>query len=148
MPSIALSTGDLAIPPTTLVAQCGNVGAIASAAGLSDDVAVLRRVGVDRLAAASSLTDVAATPTTCEPRLEHGATEHPASDLKPESRRSAVPVPSIAGAGRLVRDCRLCRSDRAAMTRRVRPQIALLQERRQALITAAVTGQLDIPEAA
>ena len=27
-------------------------------------------------------------------------------------------------------------------------QIDLLQERRQALITAAVTGQLDIPEAA
>ena len=30
----------------------------------------------------------------------------------------------------------------------IRQQISLLQERRQALITAAVTGQLDIPEAA
>jgi len=31
---------------------------------------------------------------------------------------------------------------------RISDQIVLLQERRQALITAAVTGQLDIPEAA
>jgi type I restriction enzyme S subunit len=30
----------------------------------------------------------------------------------------------------------------------LRDQIGLLQERRQALITAAVTGQLDVPEAA
>ena len=37
-----------------------------------------------------------------------------------------------------------CEPHADALTR----QIALLQERRQALITAAVTGQLDIPEAA
>jgi hypothetical protein len=35
-----------------------------------------------------------------------------------------------------------------AMCSRLVRQIGLLQEHRQALITAAVTGQLDLPEAA
>ena len=38
------------------------------------------------------------------------------------------------------------RDESLEMVRRLQKQVALLQERRQALITAAVTGQIDIPE--
>lgn len=60
----------------------------------------------------------------------------------------AIPVPPVEEQEEIVAelDSRLAASDRLLHV--IRNQIALLQERRQALVAAAVTGQLDIPEAA
>lgn len=71
------------------------------------------------------------------------------ANLNP-SRYSAIvlPMPPTDEQVRLVSDLDALAGHATAMTQTLDRQIDLLAERRQALITAAVTGQLDIPEAA
>lgn len=57
-------------------------------------------------------------------------------------------VPSTAEQLAIVEEVQDASSKRERLVAVLRRQVALLRERRQALITAAVTGQLDIPEAA
>ena len=62
----------------------------------------------------------------------------------------SIPIPNApltAQQGALGRLGAVSEGD-ASMKLALTTQVTLLQERRQALITAAVTGQLDIPEAA
>ena len=59
-----------------------------------------------------------------------------------------VPVPSLEDQKRLVNDFSRMTTDATRLIEINERQISLFQERRQALITAAVTGQLDIPEVA
>jgi type I restriction enzyme S subunit len=64
-------------------------------------------------------------------------------------RRIAVPTPpSFAAQEALADVLDVAESRLTALTAALETQSALLRERRQALITAAVSGQLDIPEAA
>jgi type I restriction enzyme, S subunit len=63
-------------------------------------------------------------------------------------RRVAIPLPNLDQQQAFVTRCDEERGRIAKVAGSARQQISLLQERRQALITAAVTGQLDIPEAA
>lgn len=58
-----------------------------------------------------------------------------------------VPVPSPSEQTQIASEIDDVRRRDEGIQRIVQAQITLLQERRQALITAAVTGQLDIPEA-
>jgi type I restriction enzyme, S subunit len=57
-----------------------------------------------------------------------------------------VPPPAVQAV--VVREIELAEQHAAELTTILVRQVALLQERRQALIAAAVTGQLDIPAAA
>jgi len=61
-----------------------------------------------------------------------------------------IPVPSLSvdSQRQIVAGAQRRRARATTITRNLTSQIGLLQERRQALITAAVTGQFDIPEAA
>lgn len=58
-----------------------------------------------------------------------------------------IPVPSIEEQSRIIATIAARAGGRAVATNLLGRQLALLRERRQALITAAVTGQLDIPDA-
>jgi len=60
----------------------------------------------------------------------------------------AMPVPPLEDQQGLIRELVRHRNRIAERERLVERSVALLQERRQALITAAVTGQLEIPGAA
>ncbi len=66
----------------------------------------------------------------------------------PDLNQLVVPMPPIEEQARIVQ--RVAAAERLATKRLacVERQIGLLQEHRQALITAVVTGQLDIPDAA
>ncbi len=66
----------------------------------------------------------------------------------PDLKQLVVPVPPLEEQARIVRDIAAAETLAAKTVLRVKRQIDLLKERRQALITAAVTGQLEIPEAA
>lgn len=66
----------------------------------------------------------------------------------PELNDLVVPVPPVDEQRRIVAELRLA-NDRFNRTRTaLDTQVHLLRERRQALVSAAVTGQFDIPEAA
>jgi type I restriction enzyme S subunit len=66
----------------------------------------------------------------------------------PELRELVVPVPLIAEQNEIVREIRNLERVHDQTTSRLIDQASLLHERRQALITAAVTGELEIPEVA
>ncbi|MFC8430623.1 restriction endonuclease subunit S [Streptomyces sp. NPDC057253] len=59
----------------------------------------------------------------------------------------AIPLPSIERQRELVQDVHAQQAANQRMKRSLTRQVALLAERRQALITAAVTGQLDVTTA-
>jgi type I restriction enzyme S subunit len=59
-----------------------------------------------------------------------------------------VPVPPVAEQHRIANLLDAASDAKDAMAKRVDAQIVLLRERRQALITAAVTGQIKVPVAA
>ncbi len=59
-----------------------------------------------------------------------------------------LPIPPIDEQHRLVSRLNVLHFRAADMKRAIERQVDLINERRQALITAAVTGQLAIPEAA
>jgi type I restriction enzyme, S subunit len=59
-----------------------------------------------------------------------------------------IPVPSLADQRRVVSEAHAARAAWSRISRQLRRQISLLVEHRQALITAAVTGELDILRAA
>lgn len=59
-----------------------------------------------------------------------------------------LPIPPVGEQCRLVSRLNALASRTADMKRLLERQVILINERRQALITAAVTGQIDIPEAA
>lgn len=58
-----------------------------------------------------------------------------------------VPVPERAQQQKLMDYITSCLSHQAGLAQALNRQIALLAERRQALITAAVTGQIDVTTA-
>jgi type I restriction enzyme S subunit len=63
-------------------------------------------------------------------------------------RRLVIPLPDLESQKAFVARCDQARTGIAKAVNTILQQTDLLQERRQTLITAAVTGQLDIPEAA
>jgi type I restriction enzyme S subunit len=66
----------------------------------------------------------------------------------PELLELVVPVPPLAEQEAIAGDVGNLQRVHDLGTRRLIEQVALLQERRQTLVTAAVTGELEIPEAA
>lgn len=60
-------------------------------------------------------------------------------------REVAVVVPTLEAQDEIVRRNRAAQSRERDLTKRLADQCALLEEHRQALITAAVTGELEIP---
>jgi type I restriction enzyme S subunit len=60
----------------------------------------------------------------------------------------AIPVPNVAEQESLIRDFDRERERIAAMSLGLHRQVALLRQKRQALITATVTGQIPVPGAA
>lgn len=66
----------------------------------------------------------------------------------PKLNDLVVPVPPIDDQKRIIAELRLAENRFNRARRALDTQVGLLQERRQSLITAAVTGQFDIPEAA
>lgn len=63
-------------------------------------------------------------------------------------KQLALPLPGVKEQESIAREFSARRSSLDALLRQLQKQIALLEERRQALITAAVTGQLDVSSAA
>lgn len=63
-------------------------------------------------------------------------------------RRVPIPLPDREQQDAFVARCDRERAQIGMVVGVIQRQVSLLQERRQALVTAAVTGQLDIPEAA
>jgi len=66
----------------------------------------------------------------------------------PELRELVIPVPPLDEQRQIVKRIRHLQRSYDEITNRVTVQVGLLQERRQALITAAVIGELEIPEVA
>ena len=66
----------------------------------------------------------------------------------PDVKQLVVPVPPLDEQHEIVAEAEEARTSAHRGIGLLQRQIELLQERRQALITAAVTGQLDIPGAA
>lgn len=82
-------------------------------------------------------------------QLEANATGSTALGIKADRLKALhVPVQTLDQQAKLVVHIRLLDEIRAEGSTALLRQVALLNEHRQALITAAVTGQLDIPEAA
>lgn len=63
----------------------------------------------------------------------------------PDIKRMVVPVPSIDEQDRIVAEANAVRSRAIRILYGLDQQIKLLQEHRQALITAAVTGEMEVP---
>jgi type I restriction enzyme, S subunit len=63
-------------------------------------------------------------------------------------RRVVLPLPPKAVQAQIIADCEWQQRRSRSISLRVRQQIGLLAERRQALITAAVTGRIEVPVAA
>lgn len=63
-------------------------------------------------------------------------------------RRLPIPFVSLSEQQRAARSITIAQQQLMQLRQDFERQTALLQERRQALITAAVTGELDIPGAA
>lgn len=76
-------------------------------------------------------------------RLATGSTHK--TIYMPDLHGLRIPLPSIAEQDQIVDRVWAKLSAGFSLAHQVRAQIALLQERRQALITAAVTGELEIP---
>jgi type I restriction enzyme S subunit len=82
-------------------------------------------------------------------QLEANATGSTALGIKADRLKAlCVPVPTLDQQAKLVAHIRLLDQVRAQACTALSRQVALLNEHRQALITAAVNGQLDIPESA
>jgi type I restriction enzyme S subunit len=121
-------------------ALCGNVHLIPPPAWITDNalwVRDIRTFAPNLVAIALRLADLnASAERTAQPLITGESVKSVQVPLLPASDQAAI-ADQITGARSLV-----SRST-AALTR----QIALLRERRQAVITAAVTGKLDIPAA-
>jgi type I restriction enzyme S subunit len=65
----------------------------------------------------------------------------------PDLDQLVVPMPSIDVQARIVEKIAAVEKQATATLALLSRQVELLEERRRALITAAVTGQLDIPDA-
>ncbi|MGW3461865.1 restriction endonuclease subunit S, partial [Streptomyces olivaceoviridis] len=65
----------------------------------------------------------------------------------PDLQMLRVPLPPVEEQERIVREIRRRNTRFDALTDRVRRQQELLRERRQSLVTAAVTGQFDVSAA-
>jgi type I restriction enzyme S subunit len=76
-------------------------------------------------------------------RLAMGSTHK--TIYMPDIESLRIPLPSIAAQDRIIEAVSVALAHSDAITDVVRRQIELLAERRQALITAAVTGELNIP---
>ena len=63
----------------------------------------------------------------------------------PDIKKFVVPLPPLDEQDAIVREVEEVRSVAAKAITALDRQVSLLMERRQALITAAVTGELDIP---
>ena len=75
------------------------------------------------------------------------ATTYP--NLKVEEYLSAkVPIPPRSAQAQIVEEMMACRAETNAMTFRLLKSIELLRERRQALITSAITGEFEISKVA
>lgn len=79
-------------------------------------------------------------------RLAMGSTHK--TIYMPDIESIMVPIPPVMEQEEAIDVAHQERSALDGCVERLRAQVNLLEERRQALITAAVTGQLDIPEAA
>jgi type I restriction enzyme S subunit len=79
-------------------------------------------------------------------RLAMGSTHK--TIYMPDIESIKIPLPPVEEQDRLVEAAWGEHAPLEQAKRRLREQIKLLQERRQVLITAAITGQLDLPEAA
>lgn len=79
-------------------------------------------------------------------KLRYGSTHQ--TIYMPDIKRLEVPLPSLSEQDAIIRAVGNLAGEHRHLQELVRRQVAVLQERRHALITAAVTGQLDIVEAA
>jgi type I restriction enzyme S subunit len=66
----------------------------------------------------------------------------------PELSELVMPVPTLDEQARIVTELRFAEDQLERVRVALEKRVALLQERRQSLVTAAVTGELEIPEAA
>jgi type I restriction enzyme, S subunit len=63
----------------------------------------------------------------------------------PDVKRLSIPVPPLIEQDEIIIKAQIIRSTTARLVESLEDQIGLLRERRRALITAAVTGELRIP---
>jgi type I restriction enzyme, S subunit len=116
------------------------------------DVALAQRLILFKSLPTSILPDFLALALRSlhfQAQLEANATGSTALGIKADRLKALrVPVPTLDQQAKLVVHIRLVDEIRAQGSTALLRQVSLLNEHRQALITAAVTGQLEIPEAA
>lgn len=148
-PDLVPRAGDLLVTRSNTPLLVGDVCAVTvpeQHVMLSDLIYVLRlRTGLDPQYAAQALL-------TRRSRLQLASTARGTSQsmvkLRSEDvRATVIRVPDIDDQQHLVAEITQERQRVDRLIEVLRKQTALLQERRQALIAAAVTGQLDIPGA-
>lgn len=146
---LLLTPGDLLFNRTNSRELVGKVGLVTSLDQPTTFASYLVRLKVNALADAEYLNYLLNSREVLGLARSMALPSIGQANLNP-SRYSAIvlPMPPVEEQRRLISRLNELALRAIGMRRTLKSQVVLLQERRQALITAAVTGQLDIPEAA
>jgi type I restriction enzyme S subunit len=146
---LLLASGDLLFNRTNSRELVGKVGLVRSLDQPTTFASYLVRLRANKLADAQYLNYLLNAREVLGIARSMALPSIGQANLNP-NRYSAIvlPIPPIDEQHRCVSHLNTLASRIAEMRRTLERQAVLLQERRQALITAAVTGQLDIQEAA
>jgi type I restriction enzyme S subunit len=143
---LLLHPGDLLFNRTNSLAKVGKVGLVRELAGPTTFASYLVRFRSSSVADTAYLNYALNTEDVLGLARSTALPSIGQANLNP-SRYSElyVSLPSMDEQHRIVHDLDAERRHTEVLGSRLTRQIGLLQERRQALITAAVTGELDIP---
>lgn len=148
-PKLFVRSGDLLFNRTNSLAKVGKIGLVRDLVGPTTFASYLVRLRTTSIADAAFLNYLLNTDEILGLVRSSALPSIGQANLKP-SRYSelqiALPVPDVQRG--IVAELDAERGQVDSLTGRLQRQLVLLRERRQALITAAVTGDLDIPGAA
>jgi type I restriction enzyme S subunit len=143
--SLLLAPGDLLFNRTNSRELVGKVGLVRSLDGPTTFASYLVRLRVSRLADAQYLNYLLNTREVLGLARSMALPSIGQANLNPNRYSAMVlPIPPIEEQRRRISRLNALTSHTARMRQTLERQVSLLQEHRQALITAAVTGELEI----
>jgi type I restriction enzyme S subunit len=147
--SLLLAPGDLLFNRTNSRELVGKVGLVRSLERPTTFASYLVRLRANRLANAQYLNYLLNAAEVLGLARSMALPSIGQANLNPNRYSTMMlPIPPVHEQRSLVAHLDALASRTIGIRRTLERQVALLRERRQALVTAAVTGQLDIPEAA